>query len=82
MNLQGATAAIITSRNGARQRFVSLGGIFQFVFDKKITQVFWTSVSKKWRIFEGFFATFRSCKDGKVLFNGVTKIWKTRIIGG
>ena len=43
----GATAAIITSRNGAGQGSVSLRGIFPFGFDKKITYVFWASVSKK-----------------------------------
>ena len=58
-----------------------MGGNFQFGFDKKIKLASWASVSKKWRIFEGFFATIRSYKDGKVLFNGITKIWKTRIIG-
>ena len=31
---------------------------------------------------EGFFVTFCSCKDGKVLFNRIIRIWKTRIIGG
>ena len=33
-------------------------------------------------IFVGFFATFHSCSNGKVLFNGVTNLWETMIIGG
>ena len=84
----GATAAIITSRNRAGQGSVNLGGIFQFGFDKKITFVLWASVSKKWKIFEGFFATFRSCIYGKVLLMELLKfrrlelyMWLRRQVG-
>ena len=67
--LTGATVSIIMYIAG--QGFVRLGGIFQFGFDKKIMKFFLASVSKK-RIV--FFGTFHSCKDGKILLNGVIKL--------
>ena len=74
------TTAFILSGNSAGQDSVSFGGLFQFLFDKKINHVsFLVSVINKQSIFEGFLPC--CSKDRKVLFNGVTKIWKSRIIG-
>ena len=76
------TAAIILSGNSAGQDSVSFGGLFQFLFDKKINHVSFLGICEEqaeylWRLS----ATLHSSKDRKALFNGVTKIWKTRIIG-
>ena len=65
--------------------FVSLGGLFQFRFDKKITQIIaWASISNKWIIIEAFFATFHCSKDWKVLFNYIVNICliEIGIVGG
>ena len=77
-----ATAAIILSGNSPGQSSVSLGVCFNLDLTRKSRKFFGAFVSDKWSIFEGLFTTFHSSKDRNVLFNGITMIWKSRIIGG
>ena len=78
MNLQ-------VRQRSSLQGVTFLGGLALFggdCFNLALTKVFWTSVWKKWGIFECFLTAFCGGKDRIVLFYDTVKVWKTRVISG